>query len=542
MSEFNPEPSQKIEIAGQTYKIMPHPMVPKFAFGQEGRKAFVYQLEATKTGRLYALKQFKSAYRHPELVNVCDALRQFSNMQGLEVCIRECFSKDAHAGLLATYPDLTYAVLMPWINGSTWYDIVIGVKPLSREESLNYAAETARVLAALEEKSLAHCDVSAPNVIINTLQGTAHLVDVEDLYAPGFRSPRSLPAGSEGYAHANASEGLWSDDADRFATAVLLAEMLAWHVPEIRQAADEEHYFGVGEMQRDGERYRLMRSVLYDVSNEIGQLFEQAWFSPSLAKCPPLALWHKELHRLTLPNPVKEWRPIMPGATGSKPEPDTPPEEPIAPPEPEPLIAEQEPEPMDVPPPPEPLPTIPIQLSPAPVQPPAAQTTQPPDGLPPAPPYSPVVGYRPLDLPPGLSFDPTNGHERDKGADDEGEQASQSDTAPELAQVEEPTPFWMTARQDQQRLRPPRLSVATGAGDANRPTLVWTPIPGATYYVIQESNQPDFPSGRQVTIRDDTRWQSGPRPPGTYYYRVRAHKEGGRTPWSNAIRVDVSPD
>ena len=60
--------------------------------------------------------------------------------------------------------------------------------------------------------------------------------------------------------------------------------------------------------------------------------------------------------------------------------------------------------------------------------------------------------------------------------------------------------------------------------------------------MIQESNQPDFPSGRQVTIRDDTRWQSGPRPPGAYYYRVRGHKNGGHTPWSNTIRVDVGPD
>src|SRR5690606_1570520 len=170
---------------------------------------------------------------------------------GLEVCNRECLHNARHADILSQYPDLEFAVLMPWIGGSTWYDMVIGMTPLTRHEALAYADAVAQVLAQLEEARLAHCDISAANVIIHPNTDRAHLIDVEDLYAPGFDAPAARPAGTDGYAHHEVKSGYWGPYADRFSGAVIISEMAAWHVPEIRKQAEEEHYFAVDEMHQD---------------------------------------------------------------------------------------------------------------------------------------------------------------------------------------------------------------------------------------------------------------------------------------------------
>ncbi|MBN1123265.1 MAG: hypothetical protein JXJ17_19495 [Anaerolineae bacterium] len=315
MSDFNPSPHDRVTIGGLLYRVMPHPAVPTFAFGQEGRKAFVYQLSGGSDGGNYALKVFKVAFRLPELVDICDQLARFARWPGLEVCHRQCLNQDQHIDVLAQYPDMEYAVLMPWIGGSTWYDMVIGMTPLSRIEAATFSNATAQVLAAIEEAGLAHCDISAANVIINPTTGRAHLIDIEDLYAPDFNPPGALPAGTDGYDHKTASKGQWSADADRFAGAVIMSEMLAWHDSRIRKEADEEHYFGAGEMQEDCPRYRLMIAVLADLDPRLPELFEQVWFSSTLADCPPLKAWQEVIsevyHRERVAGVVSDWKPLV---------------------------------------------------------------------------------------------------------------------------------------------------------------------------------------------------------------------------------------
>ena len=290
--------------------------MPSFAFGQEGRKALVFQVSGGASNAQYALKIFKQAFRVPDLVEVCDGLAQYSTWRGLEVCDRVCLHRPEHADAIDKYDDLEYAVLMPWITGSTWYDIVVSETPLTRVDALTFANATAQVLAALEESGLAHCDVAAPNIIINATTGMAHLIDVEDMFAPGFAPPGALPAGTDGYAHLTASTGLWNRHADRFAGAVLIAEMAAWHDPEIRDKADEEHYFGAQEMQQDVPRYQLIKRVLTDLDPPLAELFEQAWFSEELSDAPALKEWQDAVdevyRRVRLEKVAPEWRSIIP--------------------------------------------------------------------------------------------------------------------------------------------------------------------------------------------------------------------------------------
>lgn len=391
MPDFNPNPNDTLHIGGRTYQVQPHPAVPSFAFGQEGRKAMVYQVRDIATGGLYALKKFKPAYRLPDLVDVCDQLAQFSQWQGLEVCARACLTYGPHDDALTQYPDLEYAVLMPWIVGSTWYDMVIGETAVSKVEALTFAAAVAQVLAGLEESGLAHCDISAANVIISGVTSNAHLIDVEDLYVPGFPQPAVLPAGTDGYAHKAVRSGRWDAVADRFSGAVLMCEMAAWFDPDIRHKADEEHYFAPDEMHQDGERYQLMKSVLVDLDERLGDLFDEMWFSDTLEDCPRLNDWQDVFEDLPrqarLADVVGGWQPLMPpGMTADIPEPA--PAKPINPPpappksEPFPIMQPEEPVEAESVEPAQPAASMPV----SPAQPPAASQGNGPAMAPPPPP------------------------------------------------------------------------------------------------------------------------------------------------------------
>jgi formylglycine-generating enzyme required for sulfatase activity len=292
---FRPQVNQQLSIEGVTYRIGEHPSAPGMPYGQEGRRAVVYQLIAAD-GNRRALKVFKPRFSVPRMVAVAERLRPYGRLPGLQVCERTVLTASRHRDVLAQHPDLAYAVLMPWVEGPTWQEILLSAKdpswsPITAEESLRLARGLAEVLVALEERGLAHCDLSGPNLIV--MPGTrAALVDLEEMCGPGFVQPKILPAGSPGYAHKSAPHGLWNDDADRFAGAVLLVEMLGWCDPRVREAAWGESYFPPDEMQRTGGRYTTLHGALESRwGGRLADLFAAVWRSDSLAVCPTFAAW-----------------------------------------------------------------------------------------------------------------------------------------------------------------------------------------------------------------------------------------------------------
>lgn len=540
MPDFNPAPHERIVIGRLTYHVMPHPAVPSFAFGQEGRKAFVYQLSGGPDGGLYALKKFKQAFRLAELVGICDQLARFAQWQGLEVANRTCLHRPDHGDVLDQYPDLEFAVLMPWISGTTWYDMVIGMTPLTKLEALTFAKATAQVLAAIEEAGLAHCDVSASNVIINPNANPvrAHLIDIEDLYAPGFTPPAALPAGTDGYAHKTAGNGLWGPEADRFAGAVLMAEMAAWHDPRIRKEAEDEHYFSPQEMQQDSPRYRLMRSVLNDLDPRLADLFDRAWFSETLAECPRLAEWQEVInavhHRIEVAGVVVEWKPLsVPGVEvpEAAPRPIAPQEAPPQPSAPVPVPQEMPPAPQVVTRPAPSTPVIQPTLPPAPPPsvPPAPLHIQPPQQA-----GGPVREWRPLIVPPSAPVEsPVLERIPIWTPPAEPPTPSPAEDAPPVEEGAAP------AAPSARGLRGPKLRLSH-VDERNRPHLEWTGSPGATHYLLQEDSDPNFPAPKEYRIKaGETRWSPGLlwRRSGRLHYRVRAEAGNTAGPWSETLDV-----
>jgi hypothetical protein len=119
-----------------------------------------------------------------------------------------------------------------------------------------------------------------------------------------------VPAGSAGYQHIqSAAHGQWGPPGDRFAGALLVAEMLGWAHPDVRRAAYGESYFAPNEMQRESERLETLRSALRIYDEGFDEAFEEAWWAESLESCPSLKTWYDLLDALPR-EPVSEWAPI----------------------------------------------------------------------------------------------------------------------------------------------------------------------------------------------------------------------------------------
>jgi hypothetical protein len=310
---FQPIVNQELLIGGTAYRVAEHPAAPGMPYGQEGRTAVVYQVTSADDNR--ALKVFKPRYRVPGLVSLARRIAPFADMPGLRVCRRTMLTPQHDDDLLPQHPDLIYAVVMPWIEGPTWMEVLLEKEPFSQEQSLSLARALASVLAGMEQESLAHCDLSGPNVLLpmlagasrNPSQAAVELVDVEQMYGPDLRRPDFLPSGSSGYAHRTASEAIWSPDADRFAGALLIAEMLGWCDERAQEAAWGESYFDPAEMHQPNERYHLLATVLRERwGSPVAGLFEQAWRSGTPVECPTFGEWMMRLPRTVpaIPTPL----------------------------------------------------------------------------------------------------------------------------------------------------------------------------------------------------------------------------------------------
>ncbi|MET3207808.1 UNVERIFIED_CONTAM: hypothetical protein ABIC26_000744 [Paenibacillus sp. PvR008] len=324
---FQPNPGDELIINGTAYVIGRHPVAPGLAYAQAGRQGIVYQLNA-KSGAPHeakALKVFFPKFRIPAMVYQSEHMEAYGDIPGLQVCKRDVLTPERNGSLIAEQPDLLYAVLMPWIHGTTWFDCLTAQQQLEASDSLALARALAGIGSAMEQKGLAHCDLSAPNVMIPFFsevelpEGTSavELVDVEQMYSTKMDRPDALLAGSPGYAaHRTVHSGLWSAYADRFAGAVIIGEMLGWSDRVVVDKAWGESYFDQHEMQTPCERYYILRKSLEARwGSKVVELFSRAWDSQDLSSCPTFGEWLVVLNALTEQEIPIEVETVEPEAT-----------------------------------------------------------------------------------------------------------------------------------------------------------------------------------------------------------------------------------
>ncbi|MFD0671938.1 hypothetical protein [Cohnella sp. GCM10027633] len=315
---FQPEAGTPIAIGGNAYVIGAHPNAPSLPYGQEGRQGTVYLLESEHGRKKKAMKVFRGSFVNPSLAHHSRQIAKFSDVSGLSACERVIVTPQSDADTLHREPDLLYAVVMPWIEGPTWMDVMLNKRALARKQAFSAAFAFVQALVGMEQRGLAHCDLSGPNVMLPMLGERSmgvkpvdyvQLIDLEQLYASHLERPEHIPVGSPGYApiHLTASQS-WSSLSDRFAGAVLIAEMLSSCFDAFYAEAWGESYFAPEELQRNGERIAAMVERLRrEWGDGIAALLLRAWESTELGACPTFGEWSIALSKsehLAAPTPV----------------------------------------------------------------------------------------------------------------------------------------------------------------------------------------------------------------------------------------------
>jgi hypothetical protein len=274
------------------FVVCEHPSAPNMPHSMEGGKAFVYHLRELGSSDEHALKVLKSKFVTPTMAQICANLDALKDRPGLSVCHRTCLSPTTAANSLQQFPKLEFSVLMPWKRGRCWFEILQRREPLDTDTALALAALLADVLGQLEILGMAHCDISAGNVVVDVDQRRIELIDVEDMFAANWPPPTHLPAGTPGYQHVTSGQGQWSPYADRFAGAIILSEMLGWWSDEVRKARNDESYFAPDELQQSGSaRLGVLLRAVAAKRPAAARLLQQAWSSATLEGCPSLADW-----------------------------------------------------------------------------------------------------------------------------------------------------------------------------------------------------------------------------------------------------------
>jgi hypothetical protein len=305
---FRPKVGDQLKVDEQVLYFEPNPVskMLSMAYAQEGRKGTVYQLLDRRSEQKYALKVFLPTYRNAEVSKSAQAFKRYQEYPGLRVCNRKVLTRVTHRNLIEAIPELEYAVLMPWIDGDTWRDIVFVKQAITPALSRNLASGMAMVLSELENFGLAHCDIAGTNTIVQTDPVKIELVDIEDMYARDLPPPSGLPAGTEGYAFKNGKNGsLWNPKGDRFAGAIILTEMLIWCDVDARRESSGEAFFSQGEFGKKSKRFNLTKSILQrNYGAGVTDAFEKAWFAKDLSECRSMAQWWELTKHLGSPQPL----------------------------------------------------------------------------------------------------------------------------------------------------------------------------------------------------------------------------------------------
>jgi serine/threonine protein kinase len=303
---FEPEPGTRIHLKNdEVIEFVPLEAsgpASVFAYAESGKEGTVYKV--LQDNERYALKVFYPQYRDKRLLENTDKVHRFKDLEGFRVAKRRVLTPEAFPDLLKKFPDLTYAVLMPWIDGTVWGNLILETDPsLQPENYVQIAYALARVVSSLELQGLAHCDLSNNNFIIAKSPAGLQLIDIEDMYGPDM--PRPVPDvsyGTVGYRTKwIAAQGLWGPESDRFSLAVLCSEIITWHHEEIREnKSGSTSFFDEEEIGEDCDRYNLMLSYLGNESDELPALLERAWFSTDFAHCPTVMEWRQAIRRVQL--------------------------------------------------------------------------------------------------------------------------------------------------------------------------------------------------------------------------------------------------
>jgi hypothetical protein len=296
-ARFSPQPGQTIRIGSSSYRFDRDEAVTAFPIvfkDGSGRRSEVYRLEKSGGGR-FALKVFKERFREPDLQSTVQRMAPLRGLPGFRAAQRSVLLAGEPA--VQQYPELLYAMLMPWIAGTSWGAILAraGARELYLRPgaALHLACQFLGVMEGLERIPATHTDVASGNVTLEAGDLSIEMLDLEDLFVAGVKDCGNR--GTDGYVHPMGPM-LSCPEGDRYATAVLAAEMVILAHPALAAEAAEDGYFkGNRALEPGPDRFRAAEPWLTSMAPEFAHCFRQAWYSSRLEGCPEIRVLRGEM-------------------------------------------------------------------------------------------------------------------------------------------------------------------------------------------------------------------------------------------------------
>jgi hypothetical protein len=300
----------RIVLREQEYKFLPDESFPDRIYVNDiGARASIYKIQNIQSGTIHALKIFRPQYQHSYTKENFDyAQNTLSRIPALAWITQRFMINHADDGTLLRAKAnafLENAIVMPWLEFDKITDIRYLLKKgrlsLTQEDAFKIAQSFFESMHQLELLGIAHGDIASSNILIDARQCAVHIIDIEDFFHDSLVKPSGVidgPGGSQGYRF-SASFSSWDVMADRFASAVLIAELLTLHDTDIVSAVQDnrkETTFTQMELdlRHSADSDSLIRQIeakLTAIDVQAGPLFRRAMSAQSLNRVPAITEW-----------------------------------------------------------------------------------------------------------------------------------------------------------------------------------------------------------------------------------------------------------
>lgn len=307
---FDPTNQTSITINDTSYEIL---RLADYATAPKKRKAgrsFVCRLQ-DQAGKKYALK-----YYQPNVATVLQGhdFKQAFDEQNKVLANIPAFDWTNHRIYISEnnpialqYPNLSHAILMPWISGnmvSAFREQIRTrvIPPLSPATVMRIVKSLLQSLVKLEAIGCAHGDICSDNVIILD-DWSVKIIDVDEMYIPNLNPPATLNnfgSGHDGYRFPDRFSS-WAAEADRFSTAMLIAEILTLQNVDAANIGAKESLFtthtpeGINNADEQFINYKDIKAHILNYFDKsypkCEPLLRNVFTALTLNDCPQLSVW-----------------------------------------------------------------------------------------------------------------------------------------------------------------------------------------------------------------------------------------------------------
>ena len=286
---------------------VPLPNVSTLPLVDVGLQGLAYQLVDDNNNR-WILKRFFPAMQ-PEADYLAAIQQLVPRRSGFEAGFeRKIVSAADLSQASVQHVDLSSwiagTVLMPHVDTRSWADLIRFVRggslELSSIERLMLAGRLSEAVGWLESSNLAHRDLSSTNVLVDVMNVNVHLIDWDGLFQPDLNFQLNTITGSNGYlapflkgggvTSATSATLTWTEHADRFALAVLNAELLTVDAGS-RQHIDDGLLDQADVFNHSGPTLLGIKTRLQRALPAAALLFDRALNATNFDECPGPGDW-----------------------------------------------------------------------------------------------------------------------------------------------------------------------------------------------------------------------------------------------------------